>query len=140
MMRFYNQQHRFYCGVDLHARTLAEHDDGCFPTVVPPRSRPCHCRNYPLCCPLGSPTSPLPSTAAPHLVCSCCSSAPCSPRADAPLLLVPRSRHHYRLPHFLQRAVGCRPERRCLGLSPALPCPQAADAPPCRRSCVHSAQ
>src|SRR5262249_6635313 len=22
MMRFYNQQHRFYCGVDLHARTL----------------------------------------------------------------------------------------------------------------------
>jgi transposase len=23
MMRFYNQQHRFYCGVDLHARTLA---------------------------------------------------------------------------------------------------------------------
>ena len=24
-MRFYNQQHRFYCGVDLHARTLALH-------------------------------------------------------------------------------------------------------------------
>lgn len=23
MMRFYNQQHQFYCGVDLHARTLA---------------------------------------------------------------------------------------------------------------------
>src|SRR5215472_142980 len=23
MMRFYTQQHRFYCGVDLHARTLA---------------------------------------------------------------------------------------------------------------------
>jgi transposase len=23
MMRFYNQQHRFYCGVDLHARTLS---------------------------------------------------------------------------------------------------------------------
>ena len=22
-MRFYNQQHRFYCGVDLHARTIA---------------------------------------------------------------------------------------------------------------------
>jgi hypothetical protein len=22
-MRFYNQRHRFYCGVDLHARTLA---------------------------------------------------------------------------------------------------------------------
>ena len=21
-MRFYNQQHRFYCGVDLHARTM----------------------------------------------------------------------------------------------------------------------
>ena len=24
-MRFYNQQHRFYCGVDLHAKTLAVH-------------------------------------------------------------------------------------------------------------------
>jgi hypothetical protein len=23
MMRFYNQAHRFYCGVNLHARTLA---------------------------------------------------------------------------------------------------------------------
>src|SRR5438105_3068219 len=23
MMRFYNRQHRFYCGIDLHARTLA---------------------------------------------------------------------------------------------------------------------
>src|SRR5262245_18266311 len=23
MMRFYTQQHRFYCGVDLHARTLS---------------------------------------------------------------------------------------------------------------------
>jgi hypothetical protein len=23
MMRFYTRQHRFYCGVDLHARTLA---------------------------------------------------------------------------------------------------------------------
>jgi hypothetical protein len=23
MMRFSNQTHRFYCGVDLHARTLA---------------------------------------------------------------------------------------------------------------------
>src|SRR5215471_18695534 len=23
MMRFYNHQHRFYCGVDLHARTLS---------------------------------------------------------------------------------------------------------------------
>ena len=22
-MRFYNQLHRFYCGVDLHARTLS---------------------------------------------------------------------------------------------------------------------
>ncbi len=22
-MRFYNQQHRFYCGVDLHARTMS---------------------------------------------------------------------------------------------------------------------
>src|SRR5262249_42915406 len=25
MVRFYNQQHRFYCGVDLHARTLSLH-------------------------------------------------------------------------------------------------------------------
>jgi hypothetical protein len=25
MMRFYNQQHRFYCGVDLHARSLYVH-------------------------------------------------------------------------------------------------------------------
>jgi transposase len=25
MMRFYSQQHRFYCGIDLHARTLAVH-------------------------------------------------------------------------------------------------------------------
>jgi transposase len=25
MMRFYTQQHRFYCGVDLHARTLSLH-------------------------------------------------------------------------------------------------------------------
>ncbi len=24
-MRFYNQSHRFYCGVDLHARTLSVH-------------------------------------------------------------------------------------------------------------------
>jgi hypothetical protein len=24
-MRFYNQQHRFYCGVDLHARTISLH-------------------------------------------------------------------------------------------------------------------
>jgi hypothetical protein len=23
MMRFYAQQHRFYCGVDLHTRTLS---------------------------------------------------------------------------------------------------------------------
>src|SRR5262245_34410382 len=25
MMRFYTQQHRFYCGIDLHARTLSLH-------------------------------------------------------------------------------------------------------------------
>src|SRR5947207_3665434 len=25
MMRFYNRQHRFYCGIDLHARTLSLH-------------------------------------------------------------------------------------------------------------------
>jgi transposase len=25
MMRFYNEQHQFYCGVDLHAKTLAVH-------------------------------------------------------------------------------------------------------------------
>src|SRR5262245_50482541 len=23
MMRFYTQQHRFYCGIDLHARTIS---------------------------------------------------------------------------------------------------------------------
>ena len=41
MMRFYNQQHRFYCGIDLHARTLSLHildHDGqsvCAETLVP---------------------------------------------------------------------------------------------------------
>ncbi len=24
-MRFYTEQHRFYCGIDLHTRTLAQH-------------------------------------------------------------------------------------------------------------------
>jgi hypothetical protein len=24
-MRFYNQQHRFYCGIDLHARSMIIH-------------------------------------------------------------------------------------------------------------------
>jgi hypothetical protein len=25
MMRFYNQQHRYYCGIDLHARSMFIH-------------------------------------------------------------------------------------------------------------------
>jgi transposase len=42
MMRFYNQQHRFYCGIDLHARTMhvciLDHQG----TVVLDRNLPCH--------------------------------------------------------------------------------------------------
>jgi transposase len=42
MMRFYTTQHRFYCGIDLHARTMhvciLDHDG----TVVFDRNLPCH--------------------------------------------------------------------------------------------------
>jgi transposase len=42
MMRFYLTQHRFYCGIDLHARTMRvcilDHDG----TVVYDRNLPCH--------------------------------------------------------------------------------------------------
>jgi transposase len=42
MMRFYNQQHRFYCGIDLHARTMhvciLRHDG----TTVFDKNLPCH--------------------------------------------------------------------------------------------------
>src|SRR5262245_26733452 len=42
MMRFYNQQHRFYCGIDLHARTMhvciLRHDG----TIVFDKNLPCH--------------------------------------------------------------------------------------------------
>lgn len=31
-MRFYSQPHRFYCGVDLHARTLSLRGGGLFLT------------------------------------------------------------------------------------------------------------
>jgi hypothetical protein len=34
-MRFYNQQHRFYCGVDLHATTRVRSLRGC-PLAEPP--------------------------------------------------------------------------------------------------------
>jgi hypothetical protein len=34
-MRFYNQQHRFYCGVDLHATTRPRSLRGC-PLAEPP--------------------------------------------------------------------------------------------------------
>ncbi len=30
MIRFYNQQHRFYCGVDLHTRRLATQPEELF--------------------------------------------------------------------------------------------------------------
>jgi transposase len=42
MMRFYKTQHRFYCGIDLHARTMRvcilDHES----TVVYDRNLPCH--------------------------------------------------------------------------------------------------
>ena len=41
-MRFYTSQHRFYCGIDLHARTMhvciLDHDGN----VVVDRNLPCH--------------------------------------------------------------------------------------------------
>ncbi len=49
-----------------------------------PRSRPCHSRNCPPCCPPGSSRAPPPGTAAPPRAGSSCSAAPCSPAAAAP--------------------------------------------------------
>lgn len=49
-------------------------------------------------------------------------------------LLVPCRRHHQRFSPSLQRPLGLRPARRGLGLSSALPRPQAADASACWRS------
>ena len=36
MMRFYTNTHRFYCGIDLHTRTLSLCVEGCDPP-----DRPC---------------------------------------------------------------------------------------------------
>jgi transposase len=41
-MRFYNQQHRFYCGIDLHARTMHVCVLDAAGTVVYDRNLPCH--------------------------------------------------------------------------------------------------
>jgi len=41
-MRFYNQQHRFYAGIDLHARTLHLCVLDATGTVVCDRNLPCH--------------------------------------------------------------------------------------------------
>jgi hypothetical protein len=59
-MRFYNQQHRFYCGIDLHARSMFMHildergqtrfeqdrsaSPHAFRTAVAPYSRSCRGR------------------------------------------------------------------------------------------------
>jgi hypothetical protein len=40
-MRFYDRQHRFYAGVDLHARTPHVCVLGCSGTVLPDRNLPC---------------------------------------------------------------------------------------------------
>jgi hypothetical protein len=72
---------------------LPGHDEGCNPSLVPPRSRPCHSRDcLPSCLPSSRP-SPTPSTAAP-------------PAGRRPLRqgpphrhrLVPRRWHHRRRP------------------------------------------
>jgi transposase len=42
MMRFYNQQHRFYAGIDLHARTMHVCVLDAAGTVVLDRNLPCH--------------------------------------------------------------------------------------------------
>jgi hypothetical protein len=39
-MRFYNQQHQFYCGIDLHARSMFTHildQQGVFDVICPLR-------------------------------------------------------------------------------------------------------
>ena len=41
-MRFYSQQHRFYAGIDLHARTLHLCVLDTMGTVVTDRKLPCH--------------------------------------------------------------------------------------------------
>jgi transposase len=41
-MRFYNQQHRFYCGIDLHARTMHVCVLDAAGTVVYDHNLPCH--------------------------------------------------------------------------------------------------
>jgi transposase len=42
MMRFYNEQHRFYCGIDLHARSMHVCVLDGAGTVVYDRNLPCH--------------------------------------------------------------------------------------------------
>jgi transposase len=42
MMRFYNQQHRFYAGIDLHARTMHVCVLDATGTVILDRNLPCH--------------------------------------------------------------------------------------------------
>src|SRR6516165_7323563 len=42
MMRFYNQQHRFYAGIDWHARTMRVCVLDAAGTVVYDRNLPCH--------------------------------------------------------------------------------------------------
>jgi hypothetical protein len=41
-MRFYNQQHRFYCGIDLHARSMHVCILNQKGRVVPDKNLPCH--------------------------------------------------------------------------------------------------
>src|SRR6185437_7803433 len=63
---------------------LPGHDKGCKPSLVLPRSRPCHCRDYPPCCLPGLRTSAPSSTDAPPHDCFASSSEPSLPRDDAP--------------------------------------------------------
>ena len=42
MIRFYQQQHRFYAGIDLHARTMRVCVLDASGTVVLDRNLPCH--------------------------------------------------------------------------------------------------
>jgi hypothetical protein len=76
-MRFYNQQHRFYCGVDLHARTLSLHvldaaGESCLAKTHPANSdaflkavapfRVCDCTAPPIQCSAASTRSLALST------------------------------------------------------------------------------
>ena len=45
-MRFYNQHHRFYCGIDLHARTMHVCILDAGGTVVCDRNLPCHFETF----------------------------------------------------------------------------------------------